>query len=113
MVNAFKIIFKEGRKPKLLRTDKGEEFAGSIVEKYFKKIDIHHFVKQNKGKANYAEHPIKTIKNSIYRYITHTQKTVNIDKLQDFIYSYNHSFHSNLCMSTVEVNESNDQGMWW
>ena len=68
VVNAFKIIFKEGRKPKLIRTDKGKEFTGSIVEKYFKKLDIHHFVTQNEGKASYAECAIKTIKNSICQY---------------------------------------------
>ena len=113
VVKAFKNILKEGRKPKLVRSDKGSEFTGSVIEKYFKQTGIHHFVTQNEGKANYAERAIKTIKNSIHRYISHTQKQVYIDKLQDFIHSYNHSFHSSICMSPSEVNESNERGLWW
>ena len=69
VTKAFKIIFEQGKKPKLLRTDKGKEFSVSVIEKYFKKIGIHHFDTQIEGKANYAKHAIKTIENSIYRYI--------------------------------------------
>ena len=45
--------------------------------------------------------------------MSHNQKFVYIDKLQDFVYSYNHSFHSSICMSPSEVNESNERGLWW
>ena len=31
-----------------------------------------------------------------------------IDKLQDFVYSYNHSFHSSVCMVPSQVSESNE-----
>ena len=80
VIKAFKNILKEGRKPKLIHSDKGSEFTGSTVEKFFKQSGIHHFVTQNEAKANYAERAIKTVKNSIYRYITHAQKHMYIDK---------------------------------
>ena len=113
VIKAFKNILKEGRKPKLIRSDKGTEFTGSTVEKFFKQSGIHHFVTQNEAKANYAERAIKTVKNSIYRCITHSQKHMYIDKLQDLVYSYNHSFHSSICMCPSEVNETNETGLWW
>ena len=112
VVKAFKNILKEGRKPKLVRSDKGSEFTGS-VKSILNKVGYIILSHKMKGKVKYAERAIKTIKNSIYRYISHTQKPVYIDKLQEFIYSYNHSFHSSICMSPSEVNEANKRGLWW
>ena len=42
VIQAFKNIFKEGRKPKVIYGDKGSEFTGSAVEKFIKKVGIHH-----------------------------------------------------------------------
>ena len=72
VVKAFKNILKESSKPKLVDSNKGSEFVGSMIEKYFKPTGIHHFVTQNEGKANYTERSIKTIKNSKNSYISHT-----------------------------------------
>ena len=51
VTKAIKIIFEQGKKPKLLHTDKEKEFSASVIEKYFKKIGVHHFVTQKEGKA--------------------------------------------------------------
>ena len=112
VVKAFKSIFAEGRRPKLARSDKGSEFKGQLL-KLFKDLGIHHFVTQNEGKANYAERCIRTLKNSIYRYLSHTQKERYIEKLPDLVSSYNQSFHSTICMAPSEVNKSNERGLWW
>ena len=112
VVKAFKSIFAEGRQPKLARSDKGSEFKGQLL-KLFKDLGIHHFVTQNEGKANYAERCIRTQKNSIYRYLSHTQKERYIEKLPDLVSSYNQSFHSTICMAPSEVNKSNERGLWW
>ena len=45
--------------------------------------------------------------------MSHNQKLAYIDKLQEFVHSYNNSFHSSICMSPSEVNESNERGLWW
>ena len=113
VVKAFKKIFKKGRKPKTIRFDKGKEFTGSLVKKYLKDMAIHSFNSQNLSKANYAERAIKTLKNAINRYISYTQKTKYVDHLQDFVDSYNNSFHSSICMAPNDVNEDNETGLWW
>ena len=38
VIQAFKNIFKEGRKPKVIRSDKGSEFTGSGVEKFLRRL---------------------------------------------------------------------------
>ena len=62
---AFEKVFLEGRRPKYLRTDKGQEFKARVVQEVFKRY-ICHFVTQNEVKDNYAERVIKTIRSKIY-----------------------------------------------
>ena len=59
VTKAIKNILKGGRKPQLICSDKGSEFTGSAVEKFFKQGGIHHFNTQNEEKANYTERAIK------------------------------------------------------
>ena len=112
VVKTFKSIFSEGRKPKLSHFDKGLEFKGQLL-KLFKDLAIHHFVTQNEGKANYAERCIKTLKNLIYHYLSHTQKERFIEKLPDLVSSYNQSFYSTACMAPSKVNKLNERGLFF
>ena len=50
VVKAFKNILKEGRKPKLVCSDKGSEFTGSVIERYFKKVGYIILSHKMKGK---------------------------------------------------------------
>ena len=47
IVEAFRAIFARGRKSRHLRTDRGKEFTGNILEDYFKSINVEHFVSYN------------------------------------------------------------------
>jgi purine nucleoside phosphorylase len=51
VANAFETIFKEGRKPYKIRTDKGQEFRARAVQSVFKEAGIKHFYAQNEVKA--------------------------------------------------------------
>ena len=62
--NAFEKVFLEGRRPKYLRTDKGQEFKARVVQEVFKRYNIRHFVTQNEVKANYAERVSLLIKHA-------------------------------------------------
>ena len=53
------------------------------------------------------------LKNSIYRYLSHTQKERYIKKLPDLVSRYNQSFHSTICMAPSEVNKLNERALWW
>ena len=112
IVIAFKKIFAQGRKPHMLRTDKGREFLNKMVSQLFKKEGIHHFVTQNELKANVAERAIKTIKGRIFKYFTKAQSNKYINVLQDIVHSYNRTFHRSIQMTPIEVNKDNEAEVW-
>jgi hypothetical protein len=61
IAKAFETIFKEGRKPFKMRTDRGQEFRARTVQ-----AGIKHFYAQNEVKASVAERVIKTIKKNLH-----------------------------------------------
>ncbi len=112
-IQALKVLFEKAPLPERLRSDKGGEFTGGKVEKYFKDKGILHFVTWNEVKANYAERSIQTIKKKIFRYLTQRRSGKWLDALQDIVSSYNRTYHSSLGMSPSEVNEKNEKSVWW
>jgi transposase InsO family protein len=109
VAKAFETIFKEGRKPYKMRTDKGQEFRARAVQSVFKEAGIKHFYAQNEVKASVAERVIKTIKTKIYRYFTFKQSYRYIDKLQSFAEGYNHTIHSTIDMEPAKVTKGNEE----
>jgi hypothetical protein len=96
LVRAIGSVFEEGRKPELLRTDRGSEFTNRDVQKYLKERDVGYITAYNETKANYAERVIKTLKHKIFRYILKHQNYRYTDVLQDLVTSYNHTVHRSL-----------------
>lgn len=90
MASDLRIIFQSGRKPHVLRTDKGSEFVNSNVARLLKSQKIKHFVTQNSVKASYAKRAIKTIKSKLVRIMTHSW----INDLEAITQSYNNTYHS-------------------
>lgn len=56
---AFQSIFTEGRKPTMIRTDKGQEFKAKAVQTVFKADGITHVYAFNEVKASISERVIK------------------------------------------------------
>ena len=112
VVSAFASIFAEGRKPDRLRTDRGTEFTGHVTQQYLKEQGVIHFVTHNEVKANYAERVIKTVKGRIFKYFTKKQTYSYVDQLQDFVYSYNHTYHRSIKMKPVDVTKENEAALW-
>ena len=54
-MKAFQTIFRYGRKPTHIRTDKESEYANKVVRKFLKREKVAHFVTQNIVKASIAE----------------------------------------------------------
>ncbi|XP_062599623.1 SCAN domain-containing protein 3-like [Saccostrea cucullata] len=106
-------IFLEGRVPKRIRTDKGQEFRSKEVQKVFNGYDGTHLYAQNETKAAVAERVIKTVKTRIYRFMTYQQSYEYIDKLQTFVKSYNNSYHRTIGMAPKSVNSKNETAVWW
>jgi hypothetical protein len=76
MVQVLARVFKKGRKPLNLRTDRGTEYTNNIVQYYLKREGVHHFVAYNPIHASYAERVIRTLK---VKYIDFLQTDRHID----------------------------------
>ena len=111
-INAMKQVFAKGRKPEILRTDKGRDFLSKPFKDFMKAEGVHQFSTQNETKANYAERAIKTIKSKLFKYMyaNHTYKY--IDALDSITEAYNNGYHSSIKMAPNNVNESNQSALW-
>ena len=113
VAKAFNSIFYKGRRPKYLRTDKGQEFKAKKVQKIFLKYNVHHFVTQNEPKANFSERVIKTLKSKIFRYFTQKQTYNFIKILPEMAKSYNKTYHRSIGMTPSDVDDENETALWW
>lgn len=112
VVDAFASIFAEGRKPHRLRTDRGSEFTNHLMQQNLKDQGVIHLVTNNVVKANYAERVIKTIKTRIFKYFTKKQTYEYLNHLQDFVFSYNHTYHRSIKMKPADVSKDNEAALW-
>ena len=56
----------------------------------------------NKGKSVVAERFIRTIKNTICKYMTSISKNVFVDKLDDIVNKYNNTKHRTIKMKPID-----------
>lgn len=113
LVTAFKTILNQGRIPDRLQSDKGTEFLNAPFQKLLKENNIHFFTSENvETKASVVERFNRTLKNKIYRFFTKTGQYKYVDKLQDFVNSYNFSIHGTIGMRPVDVTLKNEDELW-
>ena len=113
IIDALRKIFKTGRIPNELRTDKGSEWKNKWVDSFLKKQNIHHYVTHNVTHANYSERVIRTLKNLMFRYFTHKRTYHYLNVLKDIARNYNHRPHRSLHgRSPTEINISNEALVW-
>jgi transposase InsO family protein len=94
VLQALKSIIEESNlHPQKFETDLGGEYWNKHVRDYLKSINTHHF---SKGKSSHVERFIRTFATRLYRYQTkhNTRKYINI--LQEFVKSYNNSYHRSI-----------------
>ncbi len=108
VAEAFESIWSGHRVPLNLRTDKGQEFCGKVIQKKFDDHKVKHFVTQSHVKAGYAEICLKTIKTKIFRYFSHKQTWVWINILPKLTQAYNASIHSSLGIPPSMVSAENE-----
>ena len=112
MTRAFEHIFKQGRTPTRVRSDKGTEFANKDVKQLLKVRNVGYFVTQNIVKASFAERAIKTIKSRLVRYMNHRQTHRWVDVLPDITESYNETFHRSIKRSPASVKKTDSVQLW-
>ena len=114
MLNAFQRLFKisSPRKPEKLQTDEGKEFINKELQKYLKSESVHHFCSHSDKKAAVVERFNRTLKTKIWKYFTAQQTYTYINKLEDFVKSYNHSIHRSIGMRPIDVTKNEEDSIW-
>jgi len=109
LIQAFKVIFQDGRKPKALQTDKGTEFKNRDFQSFLKKENVHFFTTENpETKASVAERFQRTLKTRMWKYFTHHKTRRYLDVLKDLVRSYNHRTHRSIQTSPAQVTPKNE-----
>jgi hypothetical protein len=112
---AFSKIFRQGRKPRRIRTDRGSEFTNHIIREFFEseKVNVTLYYTSNEKQANFAERVIKTLKTKIMRYMTKAKTDRYIDVLSAIVKSYNAMEHKGINEAPVNITEENEKKHWW
>ena len=83
-----------------ITSDEGSEFTSDCIKLLYKKFNIlQYHVSSREIKSSIAERVIRTIKSKIYKYLTESNQSRYIDKLQDIVDTYNITEHKGLCFS--------------
>ena len=109
VLKATKAIFDRVRvKPRRIQFDKGTEINNKLNNKFLKDLKIKLFFTEDDAiKGSLVERSNRNMKRVIHAYLTEYNTRRYIDVLQQFIQSYNNSFHKNIGMKPNEVNKSN------
>ena len=103
IVNAFKKIILEKRKPNKVWVDHGSEFYNPSFKDFLKISNTEMYSAYNEGKSVVAERFIKTLKNKIFKHMTAISKNVYIDVLNDIVNKYNNAVHRTIKMKPIDV----------
>ena len=109
VTEAFKSIFKEGRKPQYLWTDKGKEFYNKHLKELLDKHKITLYSTENEEKSSVVERWNRAKKNKMWKIFTANNNTVCWDKLGNLINEYNNTKHSSIKMTPAEASNTKNQ----
>ena len=112
LVKAFEKIFKEGRQPIQLQTDRGTEFYYQTFQRFLKKQGIHHFSTHGDAKASVVERFNRTLKGRVYRYFTVANTLRYENVLQSLVRGYNATRYRSIGMAPKDVTWKNECAVW-
>ena len=113
LVAAFRRLLNDVNRPTTLQTDKGSEFLNWPLQRLLKEYGVHHFTTHNEEtKASVVERFNRSLKTRMWRYFTKKQTIRYVDALQDFVRSYNDSYHRSIGMAPSAVNGANQETVW-
>lgn len=103
-----KILQRAPYPPERVQSDQGKEFDSSKFKKFMKDNGIIYNTTSNPDvKASIAERSIRTLKQKIFKYLTHANTLTFVDKLDEFVKAYNNTRHRTIKMCPSEVNDQN------
>ena len=110
VAKAFKTIFKEGRKPQYLWTDKGKEYYNKHVKELLDKNKITLYSTENEEKSSVCERWNRTIKSKMWKQFTVQSNTQYLDMLPKLVKQYNNTKHSSIKMTPIEASKKINEG---
>lgn len=108
VANAMKSIFKAGRKPKNLQTDRGKEFYNKNFEDLMTQHKINLYSTYSNLKASICERFNRTLKNKMWIQFTLRGNYKWIDILPKLIAEYNDRKHRTIGVKPNEVSAVNE-----
>ena len=109
VAEAFKKIFKEGRKPQYLWTDKGKEYYNKHVKELLDKNKITLYSTENEEKSSVCERWNRTIKTQMWKQFTIQGNTMYLDMLPKILKQYNNTKHSSIKMTPIEASKKKNE----
>ena len=110
VTQAFKTIFKEGRKPQYLWTDKVKKYYNKNMKELLEKNKITLYSTQNEEKSSVCERWNGTIKTKMWKQFTIQGNTQYLDMLPKLVKQYNNTKHSSIKMTPIEASKKKNQG---
>ena len=111
VAEAFKKIFKEGRKPQYLWTDKGKEYYNKHVKELLDKNKITLYSTENEEKSSVCERWNRTIKSEMWKQFTVQGNTMYLDMLPKILNQYNNTKHSSIKITPIEASKKKNEGV--
>ena len=113
VIRAFEeVLPKIGRFQKL-QTDLGSEFFNRPFEAWLKRQNIEHFHTHNfDTKATIVERLIRTLKEKLWRFFSHTNSRRYVDILPLLVNAYNNSYHTSIKRAPSTINPENQEHVW-
>ena len=108
---AFQSIFKDGRKPEYLWTDRGSEFYNKHVRDLLAKNKITLYSTENEEKSSIVERWNRTIKNKMWKQFTIQGNKQYSDMLPKILKQYNNTKHSSIKMTPTEASKKKNEGV--
>ena len=103
------IITTSKRKPNLIETDDGKEFANKIFETYLKSQNIKRYSRYTSKGAVFAERFNRTISNLLKKPVFENGDANWIDILDSIINKYNNTIHSSTKMTPIKASKITNQ----
>ena len=109
VTEAFKTIFKEGRKPQYLWTDKGTEYYNKNMKELLEKNGITLCSTKNEEKSSFCERWNHTIKTKMWTQFTVQDNTQYLNILPKILSQYNNTKQSSIKMTPVEASKKKNE----
>ncbi len=113
VLQGFTQVLEHARaKPVFIQSDLGTEFINKRFETFLNENKIKLFSVHSDKKACIVERWNRTIMQRLSKWFEYSKKHNWIDHIQDFVDSYNNSYHTTIGCAPNQVNKYNEMDVW-